>query len=74
MQTIINLISADIGMSLVPASLRHLARTGVRYVDLLDSPPRLETGITWRRDYMPATLERFFATAFETSVIANLQP
>jgi DNA-binding transcriptional LysR family regulator len=74
MQTIISLVSAGMGMSLVPASLRHLARTGVRYADLLDAPPRLETGIAWRRDCIPATLEQFLAIAFDTSVIANLEP
>lgn len=74
MQTIISLVSAGMGMSLVPASLRHLARTGVRYADLLDAPPCLETGIAWRRDHMSATLEQFLAIAFETSVIADLQP
>ena len=74
MQTIISLVSAGMGMSLVPASLRHLARTGVRYADLLDAPPRLETGIAWRCGHMPATLEQFLAIASETSVAADLQP
>lgn len=74
MQTIISLVSAGMGMSLVPASLRHLARTGVRYADLLDAPPRLETGIAWRRVHSPATLEQFLAIASETSVVADLQP
>ncbi|MCH1928161.1 LysR substrate-binding domain-containing protein, partial [Shewanella sp. C31] len=31
MQTIISLVSAEMGLALVPASLRNLARTGVRY-------------------------------------------
>ena len=34
MQTIISLVSAGMGIALVPASLRHLARTGVRYAAL----------------------------------------
>lgn len=72
MQTIISLVSAGMGMSLVPASLRHLARTGVRYADLLDAPPCLETGIAWRRDDVPATLERFLAVT-ETAVAAALR-
>lgn len=74
MQTIISLVSAGMGMSLVPASLRHLARTGVRYADLLDAPPRLETGVAWRRDHIPATLEQFLAIASERSLAADLQP
>lgn len=48
MQTIISLVSAGIGMALVPQSLRSLARTGVRYLDI-DDAPVLETGLVWRR-------------------------
>ncbi len=49
MQTIISLVSAGLGMALVPASLRHLARTGVRYVSIAGQSPELETGLAWRR-------------------------
>jgi DNA-binding transcriptional LysR family regulator len=49
MQTIISLVSAGLGMALVPASLRHLARTGVRYVTIAGGAPRLETGLAWRQ-------------------------
>lgn len=55
MQTIISLVSAGLGMALVPASLRNLARAGVRYVDLVD-PPILETGLVWRPDDATPTL------------------
>jgi DNA-binding transcriptional LysR family regulator len=48
MQTIISLVSAGIGMALVPASMQHLARTGVRYVRLAGEAPLLETGLAWR--------------------------
>ncbi|MFB4202644.1 Hca operon transcriptional activator HcaR [wastewater metagenome] len=56
MQTIISLVSAGLGIALVPESLRHLARTGTRYVPLQSAPPILETGIVWRRDDVSATL------------------
>ena len=55
MQTIISLVSAGLGVALVPASLRNLARAGVRYVELED-PPTLETGLAWRRDDETPTL------------------
>ena len=55
MQTIISLVSAGLGVALVPASLRNLARAGVRYVELED-PPTLETGLAWRRDDDTPTL------------------
>lgn len=57
MQTIISLVSADMGIALVPRSLRHLARTGVRYVELEQEAPLLETGIVWRRDDPSPTLQ-----------------
>jgi len=66
MQTIISLVSAGMGIALVPASLRHLARTGVRYVDLPEGVPSLETGITWRRDETAPTLARFLEIVGET--------
>ena len=57
MQTIISLVSAGLGLALVPASLRNLARAGVSYVDILE-PPTLETGLAWRRDDDTATLRQ----------------
>ncbi|MBI1685107.1 LysR family transcriptional regulator [Caulobacter hibisci] len=55
MQTIISLVSAGLGVALVPASLRNLARAGVAYVEVRD-PPTLETGLAWRRDDDTPTL------------------
>lgn len=55
MQTIISLVSAGLGIALVPASLRNLARAGVSYVEIRD-PPMLETGLAWRRDDDTPTL------------------
>ena len=66
MQTIISLVSAEMGVALVPASLRHLARTGVRYVDLQEGAPSLETGIVWRREETAPTLARFLDVVNET--------
>lgn len=62
MQTIISLVSAGLGVALVPASLRNLARAGVHYVDIQD-PPTLETGLTWRRDDDTPTLREMLQLA-----------
>lgn len=59
MQTIISLVSAGMGIALVPASLRHLARSGVRYLTLEGDAPELETGVIWRRDDRTPTLGNF---------------
>jgi DNA-binding transcriptional LysR family regulator len=63
MQTIISLVSAGMGIALVPASLRNLARTGVSYMDLGGTAPVLETGITWRSGDTTPTIERFVSVA-----------
>lgn len=63
MQTIISLVSAGLGVALVPQSLRRLARTGVRYLDLPGEAPELETGLIWRRDDPSPTLARFLDVA-----------
>jgi len=65
MQTIISLVSAGMGVALVPASLRHLARTGVRYLDLAGEGPLLESGMVWRRGDLTPTLGRFLEVALE---------
>ncbi|WP_281360095.1 LysR substrate-binding domain-containing protein [Caulobacter soli] len=59
MQTIISLVSAGLGVALVPASLRNLARAGVSYLDLDGPAPVLETGLVWRRDDDTPTLRGF---------------
>lgn len=66
MQTIISLVSAGMGIAFVPASLRHLARTGVRYLDLQEGAPSLETGIVWRRGDTTPTLVRLLDVVRDT--------
>lgn len=68
MQTIISLVSAEMGVALAPASLRNLARTGVRYVELAGEAPVLETGLVWREDDQTPTLARFLDIALEGAV------
>ena len=50
MQTIVSLVSAGMGMALVPQSVSKLMRPGVEYRALLDPTPQVETGLAWRRD------------------------
>ncbi|KSB90495.1 LysR family transcriptional regulator [Caulobacter vibrioides] len=59
MQTIISLVSSGLGIALVPASLRNLARTGVTYVPLAGTAPELETGLAWRKGEISPTLANF---------------
>ena len=65
MQTIISLVSAGMGIALVPDSLRSLARKGVAYVTLQKGAPSLESGVVWRHGDTTPTLERFLNVALD---------
>jgi DNA-binding transcriptional LysR family regulator len=55
MQTIISLVSAELGVALIPASLTHLQRTGVTYKSLKESSPLIQIHLAWRTgDDLPA--------------------
>jgi DNA-binding transcriptional LysR family regulator len=59
MQTIVSLVSAGMGLALVPQSVSNLMRPGVEYRALADPTPRVETGIAWRRDNPSPVLKGF---------------
>ncbi|MCW5625207.1 MAG: LysR family transcriptional regulator [Burkholderiales bacterium] len=63
MQTIVSLVSAEIGVALIPASLEHMGRTGVVYKALGDTASSCELALAWRRDDRLATLQLFLETA-----------
>jgi len=59
MQTIVSLVSAGMGLALVPQSVSNLMRPGVEYRALADPTPRVDTGIAWRRDNPSPVLQGF---------------
>ncbi|WP_036169724.1 LysR family transcriptional regulator [Massilia sp. 9096] len=59
MQTIVSLVSAGMGLALVPQSVCNLMRPGVEYRALAGPTPLVETGIAWRRDNPSPVLEGF---------------
>jgi DNA-binding transcriptional LysR family regulator len=59
MQTIVSLVSSGLGVALIPASLRHLARTGVVYRTLRETGPSTEIALAWRVGDERAALQRF---------------
>jgi DNA-binding transcriptional LysR family regulator len=61
MQTIIGLVSAGMGMALVPQSVSNLKRPGVEYRTLHDAAPLIETGLAWRRDNASPVLAALLA-------------
>lgn len=59
MQTIIGLVAAGLGVSLVPTSMTELSRTGARYLPLEGAPPQIETCMVWRRTEEQPALQSF---------------
>ena len=59
MQTIVGLVSAGMGIALVPQSVSNLKRPGVEYRTLTGKTPLVETGLAWRRDNASPVLRSF---------------
>jgi len=64
-QTVLAIVAAGLGVSLVPASLRVLKIPGVDYRRLVPQGPPLETVIAWRRDGSPSFVQAFVSVARE---------
>ena len=66
MQTIVNLVSAGLGLAWVPDSVRQFQRPGVVYravaADKRQATPACETSLVWATPHV-ATLDRFLAFA-----------
>lgn len=55
MQTIVSLVSAELGVALIPESLKNLQRAGVVYKALRERSPMTEIHLAWRKgDDLPA--------------------
>jgi len=59
MQTIVSLVSAGMGLALVPQSVSNLQRPGVEYRALANPTPLVELGLAWRRDNASPVLRGF---------------
>lgn len=59
MQTIVGLVSAGMGIALVPQSVSNLKRPGVDYKPLSNKTVSVETGLAWRRDNPSPALRTF---------------
>jgi len=56
MQTIVSLVAAGMGVTLVPASLARLRRAGVVYKPFVERSPTMEIGLAWRADHVSPAL------------------
>lgn len=70
-QTILGLVAAGIGVSLVHSSVRTLGRPGVVFRSLLESTPKLETAVAWSPDATNLVLP-FFLNVIRDGTFENL--
>lgn len=67
MQTIVSLVSAELGVALIPASLTNLQRTGVTYKSLKEASPLIEIHLAWRGGEAMPTLRLFVDLALQAA-------
>lgn len=67
MQTIVGLVSAGMGIALVPQSVSNLQRPGVVYHPIEHATPAVEIGIVWRKDNPSAVLASFLQLLHTTT-------
>jgi DNA-binding transcriptional LysR family regulator len=58
-QTIISLVSAGIGLAILPASIRGLRRAGVAYRPFREPSPSVETIVAYRKDQVSLAVDNF---------------
>ncbi len=61
LHTVVSLVSARVGLGLVPASMREFRPTGVTYLPLTGLPFTITTNAVWRDDDPSVTIQRFLA-------------
>ena len=60
---VVGLVSAGIGVALVPASAQEIRLRGVEFRPLAERSPAVGTGLAWRRDDASPVLRAFVETA-----------
>ncbi|MBD2451587.1 LysR family transcriptional regulator [Nostoc sp. FACHB-152] len=59
MQTIIGLVSAGMGVAIIPSTLQNLQRSGVVYRPILEEVPVIETAVIWQQESLTPIVENF---------------
>ena len=67
LQTIMNLVAAGMGVTLVPESVKNLAGRGVVFKTLPPPVPMMEVAVAWRRDDSSQVLQAFLEVVRETA-------
>lgn len=65
LQTAISLVAGGVGVTLVPASLQNLQRSGVVYKRLEEPTPEVAIAVAWRQHDSSPTVQRFIEAVRE---------
>ena len=66
-KTIINLVAANLGVAIVPASISYNKNSYVNFLPIKDTNIQLETAAIWRKGSISEELENFINTLFKTA-------
>lgn len=67
--SVVNLVAAELGVSIVPASIEQVAVNGVRYVDIAGKAPQARLALAVREDNMTPAIRNFMALAKSPSEV-----
>ncbi|MGG1659775.1 LysR substrate-binding domain-containing protein [Brevibacillus sp. NRS-1366] len=67
MHTIVNLVAAGMGISVVPSSMEGMKRSGVVFKKLQETTPRIMLFTVWKADEASCILDLFLATVREVT-------
>ncbi len=67
LQTILNLVAAGMGITLVPESVRNFGSRGVVFKRLPEPAPMIEVAVAWRRDEISEVLAAFLRVVREVA-------
>jgi DNA-binding transcriptional LysR family regulator len=59
MQLILGFVAAQMGVALLPSSIKNIIREGVVYRPLVPSTVKIALAIAWRKDTPCSTLDNF---------------
>jgi DNA-binding transcriptional LysR family regulator len=72
--TVVGLVSAGIGVALVPASTQKIALAGVAYRPLREATPYAKTAVAWRRADASPVVAAFLDVARRVAKQVNSAP
>ncbi|MGG0651081.1 LysR substrate-binding domain-containing protein [Bacillus mycoides] len=73
MQTIVNLVAAGMGISVVPSSVESYKKSGVMYKDIQENTPKINLYVGWRQDEKSVVLENFLTVVREVYTTSQFE-